>query len=313
MPINDVLEDKLLESTQDSKQGILRAMRPTVCIVQLGPWSKNTPASSTRLNAVNELPREKYDCVVGALRKGGFDIGLCGSLSELRLRIEQGNLQTDSRVPPFICVPFCYELLDNLPNLKEFLHDHPRLPVVVLGVDVADELASVALLEAGCAALLHSPLHVIKVQAYFKNVRNQYEQWLLAFQNGSEISFDASKNASIEASGDSRLYFGVYELDTVFNKLKRSTEEIEVFELSRSETLTLACLIKAGHKGCSREYVIEQVFNREWMPFDRTLDNIVVKLRRILRRYPQTGGAVLHTIRSHGYALQIISSGDDLI
>ena len=50
----------------------------------------------------------------------------------------------------------------------------------------------------------------------------------------------------------------------------------------------------------TREELCQRVFNRSWQPYDRSLDSIVVKLRRKLERNPDQP-MVIKTIRSKGY------------
>ena len=57
-----------------------------------------------------------------------------------------------------------------------------------------------------------------------------------------------------------------------------------------------------AHEGYpqTREELCQRVFNRSWQPYDRSLDSIVVKLRRKLERNPDQP-MVIKTIRSKGY------------
>jgi DNA-binding response OmpR family regulator len=57
-----------------------------------------------------------------------------------------------------------------------------------------------------------------------------------------------------------------------------------------------------AHEGYpqTREELCQRVFNRSWQPYDRSLDSIVVKLRRKLENNPDQP-MVIKTIRSKGY------------
>ena len=50
----------------------------------------------------------------------------------------------------------------------------------------------------------------------------------------------------------------------------------------------------------SREDLCRRVFNREWSPYDRSLDSIIVKLRRKIERNPDDP-LVIKTVRGRGY------------
>jgi DNA-binding response OmpR family regulator len=50
----------------------------------------------------------------------------------------------------------------------------------------------------------------------------------------------------------------------------------------------------------SRDNLCRRVFNREWNPYDRSLDGIIVKLRRKLEPNPDRP-LVIKTVRGRGY------------
>ena len=50
----------------------------------------------------------------------------------------------------------------------------------------------------------------------------------------------------------------------------------------------------------TRDSLCRRVFNREWTPYDRSLDGIVVKLRRKLEPNPDNP-LVIKTVRGRGY------------
>jgi len=50
----------------------------------------------------------------------------------------------------------------------------------------------------------------------------------------------------------------------------------------------------------TRDDLSRRVFNREWQPYDRSLDSVVVKLRRKLERDPENP-LVIKTVRGKGY------------
>lgn len=59
----------------------------------------------------------------------------------------------------------------------------------------------------------------------------------------------------------------------------------------------------------TREELCRRVFNRQWQPYDRSLDSIVVKLRRKLEPNPDHP-MVIKTIRGKGYLFTGFPSGD---
>jgi DNA-binding response OmpR family regulator len=50
----------------------------------------------------------------------------------------------------------------------------------------------------------------------------------------------------------------------------------------------------------TRDELCRRVFNRQWQPYDRSLDGVIVKLRRKLESDPDNP-MVIKTIRGKGY------------
>jgi two-component system, OmpR family, alkaline phosphatase synthesis response regulator PhoP len=72
--------------------------------------------------------------------------------------------------------------------------------------------------------------------------------------------------------------------------------------LSQKETLILKCLAEKPGEVVSRAEILERVWGYDAFPTERTIDNFVVRLRRLLEPDPQSP-RYIHTVRGTGYRL----------
>lgn len=107
---------------------------------------------------------------------------------------------------------------------------------------------------------------------------------------GPVVAVDAASKVQHETNG--------WQFDPVKRDLRAPNGEH--VPLTTAECDLLIELV--AHEGCpqTREELCQRVFNRSWQPYDRSLDSIVVKLRRKLERNPDQP-MVIKTIRSKGY------------
>ena len=73
-------------------------------------------------------------------------------------------------------------------------------------------------------------------------------------------------------------------------------------ELSAKETMILRCLAERPGEVVTREDILDRVWGYDAFPTTRTIDNFIVRLRRLLEPDPQNP-RYIHTIRGKGYRL----------
>jgi len=98
-----------------------------------------------------------------------------------------------------------------------------------------------------------------------------------------------------------------WKFDT--HRRRLSTPDGALVPLTTAECDLLIELV--AHEGApqTREDLCRRVFNRQWQPYDRSLDSIVVKLRRKLEPNPDHP-MVIKTIRGKGYLFTGFPSGE---
>ncbi|MBX3495168.1 MAG: response regulator transcription factor [Parvibaculum sp.] len=93
------------------------------------------------------------------------------------------------------------------------------------------------------------------------------------------------------------------------HRRRLSTPDGALVPLTTAECDLLIELVAHEGDPQTREELCRRVFNRQWQPYDRSLDSIVVKLRRKLEPNPDHP-MVIKTIRGKGYLFTGFPSGD---
>ncbi len=85
---------------------------------------------------------------------------------------------------------------------------------------------------------------------------------------------------------------------------KRYVAQLEGREilLSQKETMILRCLAERPGEVVSRAEILDRVWGYNAFPTERTIDNFIVRLRRLLEPDPQAP-RYIHTVRGTGYRL----------
>jgi DNA-binding response OmpR family regulator len=99
-------------------------------------------------------------------------------------------------------------------------------------------------------------------------------------------------------SGES-LYLGTARVD--FKRYVAVVQGREI-QLSQKETMILRCLAEKPGEVVSRAAILDRVWGYDAFPTERTIDNFIVRLRRLLEPDPQSP-RYIHTVRGTGYRL----------
>ena len=103
---------------------------------------------------------------------------------------------------------------------------------------------------------------------------------------------------SASPAGD-ELRLGEARVDFRTDRIERGERS---FELSPKETLILRCLAERPGEVVSRAEIVDRVWGYDAFPTLRTVDNFIVRLRRLLEPDPKSP-RYIHTVRGSGYRL----------
>jgi len=152
--------------------------------------------------------------------------------------------------------------------------------------DVSDRITG---LESGADDYVPKPFSMGELVARIRSVLRRQER----------PQADADEELAEKPSGE--VVFSGWHLDLNYPTLTRSKDGDSI-HLAESEYLLLKALSAHLGEPVSREALTQEVFNREWQPNDRAIDNLVVKLRKVLETTPEQP-MILRTVRNRGYVL----------
>ncbi|MEE1922957.1 response regulator [Pseudomonas sp. 148P] len=98
------------------------------------------------------------------------------------------------------------------------------------------------------------------------------------------------------------LHFAGWQLETTTRQL-RSPAGL-VISLGNSDYRVLRLLLQHPNRPLSRDFLLGQVFERERMPYDRSIDVCISRLRQHLDDAPKAA-ALIRTVRNEGYMLTV--------
>src|SRR5690606_16502581 len=96
------------------------------------------------------------------------------------------------------------------------------------------------------------------------------------------------------------LCFAGWVLDPAKRELRK--ESGELCELTTSEFDLLLLLANNANRVMSRDQIMDGLKGHDWTPYDRTIDNLIVRLRRKVEPNPERP-TLIKTIRGVGYTL----------
>jgi two-component system OmpR family response regulator len=158
------------------------------------------------------------------------------------------------------------------------------IPLVILAPRT-DDVDRIVALELGADDYLVKPVNPREIVARLRNLLRRYTP------------------AAGVGVARVRLYrFGGWQLDVVARTLSDPAGRLA--KLRNSEFRVLASLLAHGNRVVSREILIELARGREALPFDRTIDVRISRLRQVLgddARVPR----IVKTVHGEGYVIGV--------
>jgi len=185
--------------------------------------------------------------------------------------------------------------LGNYPDLRDLtLPDGDGLTVgreirtrsvvpIIMVTGKGDTIDRVVGLEVGADDYIAKPFHVRKVLARVRAVLRR---------TGSR------PRGSDAAAQDERLTFERWVLDVAKRELMSPAGEI--CELTTSEFDLLRAFATHPKRVLSRNQIMDLLRGHDWSPVDRSIDNLVVRLRRKVETDPESA-RLIKTVRGVGY------------
>lgn len=176
--------------------------------------------------------------------------------------------------------------VDGLTLAREIRARSPMPIIMVTGK--GDTIDRVVGLELGADDYIAKPFHLREVLARVRAVLRR--------------SAGASDAAAAVARGIDRdtLTFAGWKLSPAKRELQQPCGT--PCDLTTSEFDLLVLLANNANRVLSRDQIMDKLKGHDWTPYDRTIDNLIVRLRRKLEPDPERP-TLIKTVRGVGYTL----------
>jgi DNA-binding response OmpR family regulator len=175
--------------------------------------------------------------------------------------------------------------IDGLTLAREIRSSSPVPIIMVTGK--GDTIDRVVGLELGADDYITKPFHLREVLARVRAVLRR-----------SAAASGAAADAPAP-DGDT-LTFDGWELSPAKRELKKPCGT--PCDLTTSEFDLLVLLANNANRVLSRDQIMDRLKGHDWTPYDRTIDNLIVRLRRKIEPDPERP-TLIKTVRGVGYTL----------
>jgi two-component system OmpR family response regulator len=162
-----------------------------------------------------------------------------------------------------------------------------NVPIVMI-TGKGDTIDRVVGLELGADDYITKPFHLREVLARVRAVLRRYEAG-----GDAGAAADPATSTPVE-----RFAFDGWTLDTARRELQSASGTAQ--ELTTAEYNLLELLVRRPSRVLSRDNIMDLLKGHDWSPYDRTIDSLVVRLRRKIEPEPETP-RLIKTVRGVGY------------
>ena len=236
----------------------------------------------TRLLVVDDDPSVRA-MLREYLEGRGYAVGEAGNGAQMREQLEQD-------LPEVVLLDVRLPGEDGL-VLARYLREHYDLGVIMVTAsgDVVDRVVG---LELGADDYLAKPFDLRELLARLKSV-------LRRLQGRPAPKAVAGSAASPAAQLPPRQPFGRCEIDLESHRMfEIGGEEVVITAM---EYGLLATFLANPNRVLTRDQLLQQTRNREWEPFDRSVDIRIARLRRKVEPEPTGEPRCIRTVRNAGY------------
>ncbi len=181
--------------------------------------------------------------------------------------------------------------------LARRIRDKSEIGLIIL-TGKGEMIDRVVGLEMGADDYVSKPFHLRELLARIKSVLRRS-----AARMGAPAAPAASAPEPTPTPAEkTRARFAGWSFD--FVKLELTSPAGETVPLTTGESNLLVAFIKHPNRVLDRDRLLDLVANRDWSPFDRSVDTQVVRLRRKVEENP-SAPALIKTVRGAGYIFAV--------
>lgn len=178
-------------------------------------------------------------------------------------------------------------------QLARYLREHYDLGIVMVTAagEVVDRIVG---LEVGADDYVAKPFEPRELLARVKSVLRRVQ----ASRPGAAVEAARAGAARADAAGDRLVAVGPWRLDLLGHRLLDGEGREQ--EMTAMEFELLRVFVERPHQVLSRDLLLNLTRNRDWEPFDRSIDIRVGRLRKKIERDPERP-CLIRTVRGAGY------------
>jgi len=216
------------------------------------------------------------------LLKQGYDVALAADGEELRSMLK-------ANFPDVVLLDINLPGEDGL-SLARWLRERQEIGVIMVTAagDVVDRIVG---LEIGADDYITKPFDLREVRARIRSVLRRVER-------GRGTTDGTAPQAVGDTRAPRRVRFGRCLLDIEAHCL--IDEDGSKTPLTSMEFDLLETFARHPNQVLNRDQLLNLAHNRDWEPFDRSIDNRIARVRRKIERDPKKPAAI-KTIRGAGY------------
>jgi DNA-binding response OmpR family regulator len=166
-----------------------------------------------------------------------------------------------------------------------------NVPIIMI-TGKGDTIDRIVGLELGADDYIAKPFHVREVLARVHAVLRRYASTATAAPAGQVTA----------ATAGPRFGFDDWVLDVDRRELRSTSGAPR--ELTTAEFNLLVVFLERPSRVLSRDNIMDLLKGHEWSPLDRSIDSLIVRLRRKIEREPETP-RLIKTVRGVGYAFAV--------
>ncbi len=175
-------------------------------------------------------------------------------------------------------------------DLAQKIRAERNVPIVMI-TGKSDTIDRVVGLELGADDYIGKPFHVREVLARVRAVLRRYQAVPGAADDDGAKAADA---------GGERYAFAGWLLDLARRELRAA--DGRVCDLTTAEFNMLEMFVRRPNRVLSRDNIMDLLKGHEWTAFDRSIDALVVRVRRKVETEAETP-RLIKTVRGVGYVL----------
>ncbi len=171
-------------------------------------------------------------------------------------------------------------------DLARHVRTTNNVPIIMI-TGKGDTIDRIVGLELGADDYITKPFHVREVLARVRAVLRRYEN----------TGHEPQAEVSATTAGDRYLIDG-WSLDFSRRELQSATGELR--DLTTAEFNMLHMFVQRPGRVLSRDNIMDLLKGHEWSPFDRSIDSLIVRLRKKIEADPESP-RLIKTVRGVGY------------